>query len=234
MQDRYAGDVGDFGKLALLRALSPGFRLGVCWYLTDGTGEGTNDGKHLRYLLNPERFRPLDEGLFDGLLRFRASFAHTPKARTVANLIALGVLPSSTPYHGIGVPRAAQDRRRWLEGMVRAMRDADLVFLDPDNGIEGKSLTAKSVSIGELLALRRENRALVLYHHQTRFKGGASAEFMNISRRLRAVGLEDVCAIRLRPYSSRFYFLIGGGALLRARLVEFSRRAGPRFCESFG
>lgn len=33
MQDRYAGDIGDFGKFGLLKALlAEGFSLGVNWY----------------------------------------------------------------------------------------------------------------------------------------------------------------------------------------------------------
>ena len=42
MQDRYVGDVGDFGKYGLLRSLCRGdehgaaFRLGVLWYRFDG------------------------------------------------------------------------------------------------------------------------------------------------------------------------------------------------------
>jgi hypothetical protein len=33
MQDRYAGDIGDYGKFALLRALaSEGLSVGVNWY----------------------------------------------------------------------------------------------------------------------------------------------------------------------------------------------------------
>ena len=33
MQNRYTGDIGDFAKYGLLRALCPGHRLGVAWYL---------------------------------------------------------------------------------------------------------------------------------------------------------------------------------------------------------
>ena len=33
MQDRYAGDVGDFVKYGLLRAIREGKRLGIAWYL---------------------------------------------------------------------------------------------------------------------------------------------------------------------------------------------------------
>lgn len=36
MQNRYVGDVGDFGKYTLLNALaSSGLRLGVVWYLNE-------------------------------------------------------------------------------------------------------------------------------------------------------------------------------------------------------
>ena len=34
MQNRYAGDVGDFGKIGLLRQLAAaGYHIGVNWYL---------------------------------------------------------------------------------------------------------------------------------------------------------------------------------------------------------
>lgn len=48
MQDRYAGDVGDFVKLGLLRAISPGRKLGVAWYryqdeAHNGDGRSSNE-----------------------------------------------------------------------------------------------------------------------------------------------------------------------------------------------
>ena len=52
MQDRYAGDVGDFLKLGLLRALTAGVdapRLGVNWYRTADESHNA-DGKHIGYL----------------------------------------------------------------------------------------------------------------------------------------------------------------------------------------
>jgi hypothetical protein len=46
MQDRYAGDIGDFVKLAILRALAPGWHLGVAWWLyPDESHNG--DGRHI-------------------------------------------------------------------------------------------------------------------------------------------------------------------------------------------
>ena len=56
MQDRYTGDVGDFGKYGLLRCLrgpdAAPLRLGVVWYRTDSDivdADPVNDGKHVAY-----------------------------------------------------------------------------------------------------------------------------------------------------------------------------------------
>lgn len=52
MQDRYAGDVGGFGKLGMLRQIATtGLKIGVNWYLTYKPEEHNNDdGKHVKYL----------------------------------------------------------------------------------------------------------------------------------------------------------------------------------------
>ena len=50
MQDRYVGDIGDFGKLGFLRALEiAGLSLGVNWYYTTPSGSEKiqGDGRHL-------------------------------------------------------------------------------------------------------------------------------------------------------------------------------------------
>ena len=66
MQNRYAGDIGDFGKLGLLRQLrKTGLSVGVNWYLTpDETHNG--DGRHVGYLEN-NVFRSCDEQMWSAL-----------------------------------------------------------------------------------------------------------------------------------------------------------------------
>ena len=66
MQNRYTGDIGDFGKLGLLRQLSrTGLSLGVNWYLTrDETRNG--DGRYIGFLKN-DAFRTCDEQLWSVL-----------------------------------------------------------------------------------------------------------------------------------------------------------------------
>jgi hypothetical protein len=49
VQDRYAGDIGDFQKYALLKALSEkDLRLAVIWYLNPDV-EGNADGSFMAY-----------------------------------------------------------------------------------------------------------------------------------------------------------------------------------------
>ena len=54
MQDRYTGDLGDFSKLGILRALQPaGLSIGVNWYLTPDENHN-GDGRHVKYLSQEE------------------------------------------------------------------------------------------------------------------------------------------------------------------------------------
>ena len=66
MQNRYTGDIGDFGKFGLLRQLShTGLSIGLNWYLTpDETHNG--DGRHIEYL-KKDSFRSCDEYLWQEL-----------------------------------------------------------------------------------------------------------------------------------------------------------------------
>ena len=58
MQDKYVGDIGDFGKSSLLNAVSQGSLLGVAWYKYPD--ETNNDGKHIDYLDQGEKWRKLN------------------------------------------------------------------------------------------------------------------------------------------------------------------------------
>ena len=88
MQDCYVGDVGDFVKYGLLRALSDGKRLGVAWYLrTDPDTTKADDGSHTTYLQQPEKWRHLDPVVFDGtgsVFDSRTANVHVDETNNVA------------------------------------------------------------------------------------------------------------------------------------------------------
>src|SRR4030067_571222 len=70
MQNKYVGDIGDYGKYSLLRALSGAgttdpLRLGVVWYLRpDDKKPG---GNQVGYLDQPDRYAALDPKVFNAL-----------------------------------------------------------------------------------------------------------------------------------------------------------------------
>ncbi len=70
MQNRYVADIGDYLKLGILRALLPGYRLGVAWWLFPDESHN-QDGRHVGYLQRPEQWRHFDPMLFDVLAENR-------------------------------------------------------------------------------------------------------------------------------------------------------------------
>ena len=180
MQNRYVGDVGDFAKFALLRAIarSTNFRIAVIWYLY--TDEDHNaDGRHVSYLRDPF-FAQLDPELIASLARILEK-----GRRSVRAVAASGILPASTTFFANSVSdkaaqtrvlRAARARRRaiWLKKALAAALGHELVFLDPDNGIETVSVQQHSPKSGkytywnELEAFWAQGHSLVVYHHLNR------------------------------------------------------------------
>ena len=123
MQDRYAGDLGDFLKFGLLGRLappdSPWPRLGVIWYRTADEAHNA-DGKHIAYLTPGHRsagqLRQLDPDLYDRLARLVST-----GQRSTAALASAGLLGAQTRFFGdlldladlpVTARQARQARRR--------------------------------------------------------------------------------------------------------------------------
>lgn len=141
MQERYLGDSHDFLKYALLRHLhaSTGLNIGVNWYLTrpeQVDRPGNNDGEK-RHHLKGGVWRETDPDLFVRIAGFE-----DPAARTLDNVSAWNILPAGTAYFaGLVEP---QRRHEWHHAALEALKGSDLVFIDPDNGFEVKSTSART------------------------------------------------------------------------------------------
>ena len=185
MQDRYAGDVGDFGKYGLLRRLSgsdPRLSLGVVWYRTDEEvvqRDPPNDGRHISYL-NPnrsQRFKPCDPDLYCEL----ANLVEKGN-RTIGAVESSRILPSDTVYcsdplqapRGESVGQRLHRRAQWLAATANVVLNRDIVFVDPDNGLEspsvhvGSTKAPKYVFLSDLDAIMGPNQTLIAYHHLAR------------------------------------------------------------------
>lgn len=226
MQDRYAADIGDYIKLALLKVLSPGRKLGVSWYRTPDEHHNM-DGKHVAYLGDDleRKWRHFDPELFDQLKAIVAE-----DRRSIAALEAK-LIPGDVRFHSTLLSTPAS-RAAWLAGMKQDLGDRDLVFVDPDNGIApdgwkpGRAKSVKSITYDEIWSLHFPSRPLIVYHHQSHFAGGHEAEIAHLGGRLRARNMGAVGAIRARPSSPRVFFLIGFNQELWAR--------AKGFCEVWG
>ena len=186
MQDRYIADIGDFGKYGLLRALcgmhgGPSLRLGVVWYLVPDEPYN-NDGKYTRYLqeLNPA-FLECDSVLYNRLRSLLVDEAGQliMNCRRVETIETSELLPRKTIFHTerlvylkeMSREERLSKRQKWLERALEATGPADLVFLDPDNGIECKSVGRaalkgpKYVFWDEIESFVRFGKSVVVYHH---------------------------------------------------------------------
>ena len=133
MKNQYVGDIGDFGKYSMLRAfINAGIKVGVNWYLTED--DGSNDGKFTDYL-NKGVLRKYCPEVFD-VLKFIAG----NKDKSVFDIEKSGILPGTIFYSEILKPEGtpndrAQERSSWFQESIYELKDSELIFMDPDNGL---------------------------------------------------------------------------------------------------
>ena len=219
MQERWAGSVGDFGKLALLRQLMEGRRLAICWYLTGQSSDHGHETRYFDYLNRPGDFRHLAPEIFDMLKEITSD--NRSEISRIGALENSGLLNGAL-FHRKRVPQRASLREIWAKELIESVSEADLVFLDPDNGIQGRRITPKHVALAEIAALRRQGRALVIVQRQS----GRQAEPKYLAEKLKLLGCHRIELIRFRLISSRFFVVADHDAAISERIASFSRKWG--------
>ena len=166
MKNQYFGDINDYRKYGLLRALQScgtGSLL-VAWMLTPD--DGGPDGRFRAYLEAPDTWARYDPELFDGLV----GLLRAAPQPSVSLIEGSGLLPRASYYSAV-VPDGRQGRDAWHKGLLRAAKDIDLVFLDPDNGIEvrskaiGRKGSSKYVTWKDIQGLWDMGCSLLIYQH---------------------------------------------------------------------
>lgn len=194
MKDQYFGDVNDYSKCGLLRVLADGGRVrtGVCWMLTKPNSRG--DGQKTRYLSQPEKWRDYDPELFD-FLRETAGVGN----RAVSLIEESGVLPGATFFSDL-LPDDRAGRERYFDAMFEQFADRDLIFFDPDNGLEVPSVpmggrkSSKYVYWPEVTRAWELGKSVLIFQHFTREKRESLAARL-LERAKELTGAGDVLTL---------------------------------------
>lgn len=171
MKDQYFGDINDYRKYGLLRAIirASGFRFLVAWMLTPD--DGSTDGKFISYLEHPRKWSHHDPVLFQKIKELMAS----GRKRRVSLIEGSSLIPKAEYFSSI-VPDTASGRSSWFSSLTQRAQGSDFVFLDPDNGLEVKSKTyggkesSKFLYWREVEELWATGKSLLIYQHFIREK----------------------------------------------------------------
>jgi len=232
VQNKYVADIGDYGKYALLSALCDlEIRCLVIWYLTD---ENTKiaDGKFIEYL-HDDKYRKAAPQIFDALKEISLSI----DGRNVEGVRKKRVLSTKTDIYDNKLSYSNESladrkllRDRWNATAAEKSKKADLIFLDPDNGLEVKSrgpyskMGTKCATGEEVKAFLAEEKSVVLYQHRNR-SGKIEDQVGDVFRRLAIGGKQPSgWAISFHAFSTRIYFVFPASnhrQRLQARLFEF-------------
>ena len=168
MKNKYVCDKHDYTKYGLLRTIigASGIRLSVAWMLTPD--DGSYDGNHVAYLGKADAARH-DPVLHETLNALMAS----GRPRHVGMIQKSNLLLGAT-YFSDQVPDDVPGRKAWSSRLVLESEQADMVFLDPDNGLEvkrpayGNKGSSKYVYRREVEMLWKSGKSLVIYQHRPR------------------------------------------------------------------
>lgn len=235
MQDRYVGDIGDFVKFGLLRALGHGQRLGIAWYLFPDEADN-GDGRHIGYLKDQYLWRDLDKELFDVLKKIVCRSERSVRRVESSGLLSNAAFSSARlDFKGMASYRR-DARKAWFKAVLAHLRGCTIVFADPDNGLcqDAEYNCAnrrawKQMPLSEALEMA-EGRSAIIYHHNNRSESHA-AQIQRWLGRLKTSGA-NALALYWRKYSQRTFFVIRPTPEIKERLRMFEREWAKILCKN--
>ena len=169
LKEQYIGDVSDYRKYALLRLLSElaNIRITVAWMLT--SPDDRTDGNKRQYLGQPNLWRYFDPSLYDEISEIMDRKTD-PKIEDVEALQSLKFLN----FFNKNIEDKHQARIEYFDQLKIFSSKSDLVFFDPDNGLEiksirkGKKNSSKYLYKDELIDFYDCGHSILLYQHYPR------------------------------------------------------------------
>ncbi len=164
MKHQYFGDKTDYIKHGLLRGLCrANIPLGIHWTLTPD--DKSSDGSRTTYLKNPDQWRHYDPPLFDVIQKSLQN-----NHRNLLILQKHALLTGANECFDEWTANK-ESRQKSLTSFTKTLPKNSLIFLDPDNGLETKSMKpgseacSKYVYFDEVAQLWKQGFSLILYQH---------------------------------------------------------------------
>jgi len=166
MKNQYFGDINDYKKYSLLRILAEGGRIetAVCWALTED--DSRNDGKRITYLENPEIWGKYDPSLYKYLRKCVIENGN----RHVSNIERSNILNNCRFFSDV-IQDDAESRDQYFRKFFNFASGVDLIFFDPDNGLEVKSVprgkrnSSKYIYWDEVKTSYESGHSILIYQH---------------------------------------------------------------------
>lgn len=220
VRHNFVNDIGDYMKYALLRVLCANelmpLRLGVVWYLTEHI-ENNGDGRQ-RPHLSRDGWEELDPNLLARMQAIEAALRSKDDLH-LRQIEQSDILPSGTVYFSEPLPDFAgtptergMHRSAWFGRAMHAVRDCNLIFLDPDNGLEVKSVSphsrmaGKYVLASEMAALLATGAGVILYQHGSRSTWQAQKARIQDQLRSGIDGPLSLRSVRFGAFGVRAFF----------------------------
>jgi len=163
MKNQYVGDINDYKKYSLIEIISEVLneKILIAWMLT--VDDGRSHGNRLDYLENNKNERQLNPELFDKLKSIDKSKCEITDVQEL--------LGDKYNYYSIPLCDNKEKRTKYFEALLEEAKEAGLVFFDPDNGIEVKSVkcgnknSSKYLYWDEIQQFAKCKKDILIYQH---------------------------------------------------------------------
>ena len=197
MKNQYFGDITDYRKYGILRALQEcGVSIGVCWMMTPDI-KGNKDGRITDY----------GNGADGELHKFLQGCIREDR-RDVRELESSGLLPG-VKYFSRPMPSFG-GRDNYFAVMRECFGDRELIFFDPDNGIEPeKSCSEKHLDLRQIARTWEEGFSALIIQLPNR-DGSHDEQIIRAVKQLSGITGKKgaVSLFRFRQKPQVFFFMM--------------------------
>lgn len=213
MQNRYVADIGDFGKYGLLKHIaSLKLTLGVHWCLVPDE-KHNDDGRFISYLNKPKKYEFIDAELYHQLQGIIRKWERSNRNELKRNIkiVERKIFGDSNILFYSKELSDKDLREQYFKESMKKMNNCNIVFFDPDNGIEVKSVGKKSkkafkyVYLDELKRYYDSGKSLIVYQHKDRTKDCYSRKLKLLKQRFIN---SQIFYLSFLETSKRAYFFI--------------------------